>query len=73
LDFRETGLWLTKADGSQRFSLTKRAKVPSVATEGSSWSPNGRRIAFVLDVDGDRSIAIVAADGHSFEQLHLAP
>lgn len=71
LGVRFTGLWVMKADGSQKFSLNKRAKVPSLVTVGSSWSPNGRRIAFVLDIDGSRSIAVAAADGHSFEQLHL--
>jgi Tol biopolymer transport system component len=71
LGFRDTGLWVMKADGSQKLSLSKRAKVPSVVTVGSSWSPKGRRIAFVLDVNGDRSIALVNADGSEFQRLHL--
>lgn len=71
LGFSLTGLWVVKADGSQKFSLMKRAKVPSAVPVGSTWSPDGRWIAFVLDVNGDRSIALVDANGSEFRQLHL--
>jgi TolB protein len=68
---RPTGLSVVDADGRHRINLTKAAKIPSVATAGSSWSPDGGRVAFVLDVDGERALALVDEDGQSFRRLHF--
>jgi Tol biopolymer transport system component len=71
IEFRVAGPWVMRADGSRRFSLATTAKLPSVVTVGSSWSPDGRMIATVLDVNGGRSIIVVKADGSHFRRLDL--
>ena len=34
-----------------------------------AWSPDGRKIAFVSDRDGDRDIYVMDADGSNVERL----
>ena len=67
VSFPESTLWRGRRDGSERLQLTsppERAWLPS-------WSPDGKRIAFVGDHPGDagRSIRLVSADGGAVEIL----
>jgi Tol biopolymer transport system component len=67
VSFPESTLWRGRRDGSNRLQLTsppERAWLPS-------WSPDGRRIAFVGHQPGDagRSVRLVSVDGGAVEIL----
>jgi Tol biopolymer transport system component len=47
------------ADGSGQINLTNNPAADDVP----SWSPDGRRIAFASDRDGNREIYVMNADG----------
>lgn len=54
-----TGVWTIRPDGTHRRSLADRAKLPLGAMD-ASWSPEGRRIAAVLEhKDGSRSLVVL--------------
>ncbi len=64
----ECGLWLVNADGSAPRQLT---------TEGSdglpAWSPDGQKIAFSRNVDGNVDIYLIRVDGAGLTRLTTAP
>ena len=57
------------ADGSERRKLTRLSN-----SDGSfSWSPDGRRIAFVSDRDGNDEVYVINADGSGLRNLTRNP
>lgn len=58
-------IWLMRADGSERTRLTDVEANDMAPT----WSPDGRRIAFVTDRDGNREIYVMSANGSSQQNL----
>jgi hypothetical protein len=52
-------LYVMQADGLDSVRLTQNA----ADNTGPSWSPDGDRLAFVSDRDGNREIYVMAADG----------
>jgi Tol biopolymer transport system component len=57
------------ADGSNQTNLTSNA----ARDEYASWSPNGSRIAFQSDRDGNLEIYVMDADGSSQTNLTSNP
>ena len=55
-----------KADGTRERNLTNS---PGVQDFDPDWSPNGRRIAFVSERDGDAEIYTMKPDGSRVRQL----
>ena len=49
------------ADGSNPVNLTNNPEL--VSASGPAWSPDGYKIAFISNVDGDRDIWVMDTDG----------
>lgn len=62
-------LWVLEADGSEPTRLTEGAHDDVLPV----WSPDGRRIAFVSDRDGNREIYVMNADGSDARNLTNHP
>ena len=62
-------IYVMNADGSNPVDLTRN---PAFDAQ-PSWSPDGRRIAFVTDRDGNAEIAVMNADGSNVQRLTTAP
>ena len=62
-------IYVMNADGSDRKSLTDN----SVFDVGFSWSPDGRKIAFVSLRDGNVEIYVMNADGNEQKRLTNNP
>lgn len=59
------GLYLIGADGKdEKLLLSSDARAFNAA-----WSPDGKQIAFITDVDGKEQLAVMAADGTSMKPL----
>ena len=58
-------IWVMRGDGSDPRRLTEDAGNDL----GPTWSPDGKRIAFVSDRDGNKEIYVMNADGN--EQIDL--
>lgn len=58
-------LWLMTADGGDPLQLTYRE---GDAT-GARWSPDGRRIAYISNEDGNTALCIVAVPGGAIERI----
>ena len=54
------------ADGSDQKNLTN---YPGAADHNASWSPNGDRIAFDSDRDGNTNVYVMNVDGTDQEPL----
>lgn len=59
------GIRLVNSDGSDEKALTSGRE--------PSWSPNGKRIAYVLQMDGNDDIYVADADGSSQTRLTSGP
>jgi DNA-binding winged helix-turn-helix (wHTH) protein/Tol biopolymer transport system component len=61
-----TYLWRSKPDGSQRLQLSS----PGTHIYGSSWSPDGRLVAFSSGIEAEHAhIYVTSFDGGSPQQL----
>jgi TolB protein len=58
-------LWLMTADGGDPFQLTYR---PGDAT-AARWSPDGARIAFISNEDGNTALYVVQVPGGNIERV----
>ena len=61
---------VVNADGSGLRTLTRIAGVNGAR---ASWSPDGRRIVFVSDLDGNLEIYVINADGSRLRNLTRHP
>jgi Tol biopolymer transport system component len=62
-------MYVMNADGSERQTLTWLSN-----RDGSySWSPDGRRIAFVSDRDGNDEVYVINVDGSGLRNLTRSP
>jgi TolB protein len=59
-------VWTMRADGTDKRRLTRAVSDWNVEPE---WSPDGRRIAFVNDLDSPRAVHTMNADGSDVRQL----
>lgn len=65
----ESQIYIMNADGSEPNQLTKTSGVRNIRPV---WSPDGSRIAFTSDRDGDKDIYIVDADGSNLSRIEMA-
>jgi dipeptidyl aminopeptidase/acylaminoacyl peptidase len=56
---RNSHLWLSHRDGSEKRQLT----FAGTANGGARWSPDGRSIAFISDRDEDAALYLLSLDG----------
>jgi TolB protein len=56
-------IWLMNADGSGHTLLTDRLKGAWMPGLSPVWSPDGGRIAFMSEQDGNREIYVIEPDG----------
>lgn len=62
---RSGSIWVMNIDGSEQNNLTN-----STSNDFSpSWSPDGKKILFVSDRDGNNEIYIINSDGSGLKQL----
>jgi Tol biopolymer transport system component len=62
-------MYVMNADGSERRTLTWLSK-----RDGSySWSPDGQRLAFVSDRDGNDEVYVINVDGTGLRRLTHSP
>jgi dipeptidyl aminopeptidase/acylaminoacyl peptidase len=64
-DHRYTNLWLVNADGSGHRALTSGRR----SDAAPRWSPDGKRIAFLGEVDGQGQLLLLAPDSGQLTQL----
>ena len=64
---RTRDVWVMNADGSGAKRLTREPALDLSPT----WSPDGKRLAFVSDRAGTPQIYVMGADGSSAAQAHL--
>jgi tricorn protease-like protein len=62
----DRGIYTTDADGS---NLTELFDRPGSYDSAPNWSPDGDRIAFESDLDGDMEVYVMDADGSNVEKL----
>jgi Tol biopolymer transport system component len=69
IDATQNDVWIMNPDGTGQTNLTN-----TVAQEGGpSWSPDGTKIVFHSDRDGDDDIYVMNADGTNPTQLTNVP
>jgi len=64
--YRASDVWLMDADGSNQRNATN---APGSADFDQNWSPDGTKMVFDSDRDGDREIFLMDADGANQVQL----
>jgi Tol biopolymer transport system component len=65
-------VWVMNADGSGERNLTRNAAHPFATDSSPAWSPDGRKILFVSDRDGNGEVYVMNADGSRVRKLtHL--
>jgi Tol biopolymer transport system component len=62
-------VWVMNPDGSGQRRLTNGGVAGCGQEWGHVWSPNGREIAFVGNLDGKNGIYVMNADGSGLERL----
>ena len=65
-------VWVMNADGSDRRQLTHPTLIEPAGAHGDypgAWSPNGEQIVYGSEVDGDRELFLMNADGSNPHRL----
>jgi Tol biopolymer transport system component len=65
-------VWVMDADGSDRRQLTHPTLIPPAGAHGDypgAWSPDGRRIVYSSEVNDDRELFLMNADGSNQHRL----
>lgn len=65
-------VWVMNADGSQQRQLTHPTLLQPAGSRGDypgAWSPDGSRIVYSSDVDGDSELHVMNADGTDQRRL----
>lgn len=71
ISVRIAGLFVADPDGRGRLSLLAKSRAPFRWAVDASWSPDGRLVAVVGEIDGERVILLVKRDGSGFRRLRL--
>ena len=66
---RRERFWVMNADGTGQRNLTQNARLDGAG----SWSPDGRRIVFTNNRDGNNEIYVMNADGSGQRNLSPSP
>ena len=71
IPYRISGLFVANPDGRGRLSLLAKSGAPFRWALDATWSPDGRLVAVVGEIDGERAILLVKRDGSGFRRLRL--
>ena len=68
-DGNQADIYVMDINGGRQRNLTKHAIADEVTP---AWSPDGRKIAFISNRDGNLNIYVMDADGNNIHQLTKA-